>query len=218
MLNQKTLNFLKQLSLNNNKPWFDENREVYQEAKLDFEKLVQTLIEEISNFDKLGVLTPKECLFRINRDTRFSKNKSPYKNNFGAAISRTGKKNSFLAYYLHIQPGQSFLGGGIYMADTKTVNKFRDYILEYPKQFLSVIEDKNFIKHFNVLEGEKLKTHPKGYDKDLPLIEYLKMKSFIAVRNFTDKEVTSEDFILKVIELCHAMKPFLDLIQKSGIS
>jgi len=212
MIPKSTLTFLKNLAKNNNKAWFDLHRQEYLDAKSNFEELVQQLIVKISAFEDLGLLTPKDCLFRINRDVRFSYDKSPYKKNLSAAIAKGGKKNIFGSFYLHIQPGESFLAGGIYNPDTKTLNKFRDYILDHPKKFLSTIENPAFQKYFGPLQGESLITIPRGYSKDLPLQQFLKMKSLIAIHHFSDQTLTSKHLQAEIIKGCKILAPYLSLI------
>lgn len=215
MIPKSTLTFLKKLAVNNNKVWFDLHREEYNQAKLNFEELVKNLIDQISKFEDLGILTPKDCLFRINRDVRFSKDKRPYKKNLSAAIAKGGKKNIFGSYYLHIQPGESFLAGGIYSPDTKTLNKFRDYILDRPKKFLSTIEKPAFKKYFGELQGESLVNTPRGYSKDLPLQQFLKMKSLVAIHHFSDETLTSKNLESEIITGCKLLQPYLELIAET---
>jgi uncharacterized protein (TIGR02453 family) len=212
MIPESTLHFLRNLAKNNNKTWFDTHRKEYEETKSNFEEFVKKLIDKISYFEDLGVLTPKDCMFRINRDIRFSNNKRPYKENFAAAIAKGGKKNMFGSFYLHIQPGQSFLGGGLYHSDTKTLNKFRDFILDHPKKFLSTIQSPAFKKYFGELKGETLKTAPRGYDKDLPLQQFLKMKSLTAIHNFSDQTVTSKNLESEIFKGCKLLSPYLAFI------
>ena len=215
MIPKSTLVFLNNLSKNNNKAWFDEHRTEYTQAKQNFEELIEKLIHKISAFEDLGILIPKDCLFRINRDVRFSNNKSPYKNNFGAAIAKGGKKNLFGSYYLHIQPGQSFIGGGLYHPDTKTLNKFRDYILDNPKKFLPIIDQSDFQKYFGPLQGESLINTPRGYSKELPLQQYLKLKSLTAIHHLTDQTLTSKNLESEIIKGCRLLSPYLSLISKT---
>jgi len=215
MIPKSTLDFLKELAKNNNKAWFDEHRKDYEKAKANFEEMVKSLIDQISEFEDLGVLTPKDCMFRINRDVRFSHDKTPYKKNLSAAIAKGGKKNIFGSYYIHIQPGASFLAGGLYGPDTKTLNKFRDYILDNPKKFLATIEGKEFKDYFGTLQGEKLKTIARGYSKDLPMQEFLKMKSLIAFHDLPDKVVTSNKLEEEIVKGCELMAPFIKLIEKA---
>ena len=215
MITQTTLDFLKKLDKNNNRTWFHAHRPEYEAAKQNFEELVEKLIDKISTFENLGILTPKECLFRINRDIRFSHDKRPYKDNFGAAIAKGGKKNLFGSFYIHLQPGESFVGGGLYHPDTKTLNKFRDYILEHPKKFLAIAENTAFKKYFGPLAGETLKRVPSGYSKDMPLQHYLMMKSLTALHHLPDRTLTSKGLEVEIINGCKLLSLFLALINES---
>jgi len=215
MIPQLTLDFLQKLAKNNNKSWFDLHRKEYEQAKLNFEEFVRNLIEKISKFEDLGILTPKDCMFRINRDVRFSHNKRPYKENMSAAIAKGGKKNIFGCYYIHIQPGQSFLAGGLHHPETKTLNKFRDFILDHPKKFTSTIENPSFKKYFGPLQGESLKTTPRGYDKELPFQQFLKMKSLVAFHPLSDKIIISKDLETEIIKGCKLLKPYLEFVAES---
>jgi uncharacterized protein (TIGR02453 family) len=202
MIQKETISFLKNLSVNNNKEWFDKNRTQYDYAKNAHIEFINQLIASIAKFDNsVKHLTAKECLFRINRDVRFSKNKNPYKNNFGASISPGGKKSNTAGYYLHIQPNESFIAGGMWQPPTPQLNAIRQEIDYNSVEFKKIIGNKNFIKQFGTLSQEdKLKTVPKGYDKSHPEIELLKHKSYIVFHNYTDKEVLSKDF-LKICSL-----------------
>ena len=177
---QKTLfTFLENLSKNNNKDWFDENRKQYEQLRNEFIDYIQKLINEISNFDKsVANLDAKKTIFRINRDIRFSKNKSPYKNNFGAYINGNGKKSDTAGYYLHIEPNNSFLAGGMWQPQPNIISKIRQEIDYNSKDFLKIIENKKTIELFGALEKtDTLKTIPKGYNPNVNYAEYLKLKS-----------------------------------------
>lgn len=217
METQKILIFLDQLKKNNQKAWMDENKKQYEEAKKIFEEVIQQLIANISQFDAdIAGMEAKQCIFRINRDIRFSPDKTPYKINFGASMQKGGKKSQASGYYIHIQPeGESFLAGGMYMPTADILAKVRQEIDYNGAEFRKIIESENFKKQFGGLEGEKLKTAPKGYPKDHPDLDLLKFKSYIAWHKFKDEEVLAENFISKAIEVCKALKPFNDFLNKS---
>ncbi len=215
MLQKTTLDFLKKLSKNNNKEWFDKNRPAYELVKKDMQQFTDALIKEIAQFDTaVAHLTAKDCTFRINRDVRFSKNKDPYKNNIGAYISESGKKGNKAGYYVHIQPnGESFLAGGIYMPDGAMLAKIRQEIDYNTEDFKKIVFSKNFTKTFGGLSGEKVKTAPKGYDKAHPEIELLKYKSYIAWHKLKDSDVTDKNFLkhtAKVFKEVYALNQFLN--------
>jgi len=214
-INKSTLTFLSGLKLNNEREWFNSNRSRYEEARKNFEAFVQAVIGEIVKFDPIYKgLEAKSCIFRINRDTRFSHDKSVYKTNFGAFMVRGGKKNGdrFPGYYFHIEPGSSFAAGGAYVPPTPWLNAIREKIEENADELIRVINNKEFKKYFGALDGEKLKTAPKGYPRDHPYIELLKMKSFLAYRSISDRELTSEGCFDLVVSAFRAMKPLHDFL------
>lgn len=215
----KLLNFLAQLAKNNNKEWFDTNRKEYEVLKKDWSVFVADLIKKIAEFDKtVSHLEPKDCIFRINRDIRFSKDKSPYKTNFGAYICMAGKKASVAnraGYYLHIEPNKTFIAGGLYMPEAADLKKVRQEIDYNFKEFEGIINGKNFKKHFKKLEGEKLKTTPKGYDEDNQAIEYLKHKSFIVSKAVDDMELKENGFENQLLDSFKTMKPFHDFLNRA---
>jgi uncharacterized protein (TIGR02453 family) len=158
----------------------------------------------------------KSCIFRINRDVRFSNDKSPYKTNMGAFIVKGGKKNGdkYAGYYVHIEPGKSFIAGGAYVPPAPWLSAIREKIDEEPDRFIKIISNKDFIKVFGKLEGETLKKAPKGYPSDHPYIEYLKFKSFLAMNYVKDETVLSDNYADYVIRIFKTMKPFNDFLNE----
>lgn len=214
MINKATLDFLKSLKKNNNKEWFDKNKEKYLAAKENVEELTGGLIQQFSAFDKkLSGLKAKDCIFRIYRDVRFSKDKKPYKSNMGATINPGGRKMEIAGYYIHIEPGKSFLAGGRWMPQGDHLKKIRQEIDYNGKDFKKILNDKGFKKYFGELDQTyKLIRPPKGYDKDHPDIELLKMNSYIVWRQYSDAEVLSKKFLQEVTKGAKLMKPFLDFL------
>ena len=211
---KEILAFLKSLKKNNNKPWFDKHRGEYQTARENFIEIIKLLIREISAFES-GVtdLEPGDCIFRINRDIRFTNDKRPYKENFGAYISEGGKKSMKAGYYFHLQPGnESFCGGGIYLPTPDTLKKIRQEIDYNPGPLVSIIKSKNFKKYFGEIVSDQLKRIPKGYSEDHPFADLLKFKSYVVLRDFSDKEVTGNKIIKEVIKTFRAQKPFNDYL------
>jgi uncharacterized protein (TIGR02453 family) len=204
--------FLKQLRENNSKEWFEQNRNLYNEAKTQFEFLVEYLLPKVKNIDpSVSSMSAKECIFRIHRDVRFTKDKLPYKTNFGAYMARGGKKGPFAGYYIHIEPGgESFAGGGIYMPEPEVLFKMRSAIYENPEEFLEIISEKTFLNYFSQVQGEKLKTVPKQFPKDFEHAELLKFKSYFVMRPFSDEDILSEKFTEKIEKTFETMKPFND--------
>jgi len=215
IIKKSTIDFLKKLENNNNREWFLKNRGEYTDAKNNFESFVQEIIRYIIDFDPIiKGLEVKNCVYRINRDIRFSKDKSPYKSHFGAFIVRGGKKNGdrFAGYYIHIEPGKSIIAGGAYMPPAPWLSVIRDKINENGEQLVKIISGKDFKKYFGAMDGEKLKTAPKGYPSDHKYIELLKFKSYLVVHEVTDKEVLNPDYTGYVIKILRAMKPFNDFL------
>lgn len=220
MLKPSTLQFLKSLSKNNNKPWFDAHRDQYTEAKSDFESFVVILIKKTAQFDNdIKGLEPKGCMFRINRDIRFSKNKTPYKTNLAASLDRGGKKSIYAGYYFHAEPGnKSFVAGGIWMPMAPELKKIRQEIDYGFDEFKRIVNNKAFISEYKELESTadvKLNNLPRGYDKENPAAEYLKFKSLIASRPLSDEEVTSDKLTGKTIKAFKAIMPLIKFINKA---
>ncbi len=217
MLQQSTLKFIKDLKKNNNKPWFDANRKKYEGAKADFVGFVENLIAAISKFDPaVSSLKAKECIFRINRDIRFSKDKSPYKTNMGTYINPGGKKVNTPGYYFHCEPGQNFAAGGLYIPEAAVLAKVRQEIDYNFDEWKSIISNKTFKKYFPKVDGiEVLSRPPKGYSDDNPAIEFLKMKSFIVSRPLTDAQLTDKNLIKEVSKTFETMKPMIDFLNNA---
>ena len=218
MLQAFTLKFLKDLKKNNNKPWFDEHRKQYETARSDFQSFVESLINAIAKFDApVGRLSVKECLFRINRDVRFSKDKSPYKSNMAGYFNKGGKKSNGAGYYVHIEPGRSFAAGGMWMPLPPDLAKIRQEIDYSFDEWKKITGNSSFKKLFSegVKSEDVLIRPPKGYDENNRAIEYLKMKSFIVSRSFTDSEVQDKAFLRNVATTFQGMKPLVDFLNKA---
>ena len=219
MLTPATLTFIEKLKENNNKPWFDENRGLFSDAKDDFEKLVRDIIATFGKIDPdIAVLEAKDCIFRQYRDIRFSQDKTPYKGHMGASFDRGGKKSGFAGYYLHIEPGnKSMAGGGIWMPEGEQIKKIRQEIDYSWEELYSIINQKDFKKTFGDLEkGEfKLSREPKGYAKDNPAIEYLKLKSLVATQTLTDADLVSKNLLQKIVTAFTALMPLIKFINRS---
>jgi len=194
-MDKSTILFLDNLKNNNNRDWFLANKTAYENAKNDFIELVAKVINELAKTDKtIAGIEPKSCVFRINRDVRFSKDKSPYKTNFGASINKNGKKSFSAGYYIQVEPSNSFIGGGIYMPPADVLTKIRQEIDYNAIDFKKIILYKNFTQTYGALEDfDKLVNPPKGYDKTNENIELLKLKSFIATKTLSKKEILDEN-------------------------
>ena len=215
-IQQSTLDFLSDLKRHNDRDWFIKNRKRYDEAKANFESFVQAVIYEISGFDPiLKGLEVKSCTYRINRDIRFSNDKTIYKTHLGAFIVRGGKKNGdrFAGYYVHVEPGNnSMIAGGAYLPPMPWLSAIREKIVEQGDRMLEIIRNKEFIKYFGQIEGEKLKSAPKGYPRDHPYIEMLKLKSHLVTGMISDKEIISRECFNFIIGASRAMKPLNDFL------
>ena len=213
-LKNQTLKFLKDLSKNNNREWFNENKEKYVEANQNVLEFVSELLEKMGSFDaEIPKLDPKKTLFRIYRDTRFSKDKSPYKTNFGASINGIGKKDGGAGYYLHISPGACFLAAGVYMCDPKQLKKIRQEISVNADEFNGIFSDKNFKKfEFN---NEKLSRVPQGFEKDDPMAEFLKMKHMVVSVNLKDEDLMKEDSVKMCVDEFKKMSKFVEFLNAS---
>jgi uncharacterized protein (TIGR02453 family) len=215
---EKTLRFLKHLSNNNHRDWFEKNKDSYLEAKEEYEGFVDQLLQGIRRFDKKisPDMKAKECVFRIYKDVRFSKDKTPYKTNFGASMNPGGKKSLVAGYYLHIEPGKSFLAGGVYMPAPELLNAIRQEIDYNPEPFLKILNSAAFKIYYNGLDDEgRLKTAPKGFDKDHPHLDLLKNKHFIVSHPISDKQLTAKDNSALILSAFKAMHPFLEYLRQA---
>lgn len=218
MLDKNTFKFLKNLKVNNTKIWMDEHRVDYEKAKADFIDFVQNVLKELSAFDNsLSTLNAKDCIFRINRDIRFSKNKSPYKNNFAAYFNKAGKKGIGAGYYLHTEPENSFIAAGIWMPESKILADIRQEIDYNYKEFEFIFSSKKFKDSFTegIDTNDALSRPPKGYDQENPALPYLKLKSFIVRKSLTEIDFTSDKSEKAIGQLFKAAKPFVDFINRS---
>lgn len=210
------ISFLNDLSENNHKVWFEANKERYLQAKQEMEDLVQEVIEKISLFDSsVADQLAKKCVFRIYRDVRFSKDKVPYKNNMGGFIVPGGKKSGKAGYYLHLEPGNSFIAGGVYMPESANLKKIREEILYNTKAFKGIIESDSFRETFGEVEGEKLKRPPKGYPAEFEDIELLKFKSYTVLHRISDTQVNDVGFVDGAVEVFRVMKDFNDFLNQA---
>ena len=220
MLQSTTIKFLKDLKKNNNKSWFDSHRKEYETAKEDFARFVQTIINmQGKNDPSIAGLKAKECMFRINRDVRFAKDKSPYKTNFGASINKGGKKSMRAGYYFHFEPGQSFAGGGMYMPMPDDLRKIRQEIDYNFDAFKKLIGTKKFKTLYGTLDRSDaylLSRVPKGYEADNPAADYLKLKSFIAFVPISDADLNSKTLVKKTIQAFETLQPLLQFLNRGA--
>jgi uncharacterized protein (TIGR02453 family) len=212
---QASISFLRELIANNHKDWFDANRNYYQEAKVEFERFVDRLIAEIRLFDpSIGTITAKDCVYRIYRDVRFSNDKTPYKNHFGAYIAQGGRKSLLGGYYFHIEPtdagflDHSMWAGGIYSPDAPTLKAIRTDIYEHPEEYKAIIRNGEFTDAFQWFNGALLNTAPKGFSKDFADIELIKRKDYTFFRHVDEKTLFSSRLADESIRVYKLMLPF----------
>jgi len=215
-IKQSTLDFLTDLKHNNEREWFIVNRRRYDDAKKNFESFVQAVIDRITEFDPiLRGLEVRNCTYRINRDIRFSNDKTIYKTHLGAFIVMGGKKNGdrFAGYYVHVEPGNnSMIAGGAYIPPMPWLTAIREKIDEQGDMFLKIISASEFRDFFGEIEGEKLKSAPKGYSRDHRYIEFLKMKSYLVSKMISDKAIVGRKCLDFIIKGCKIMKPLNDFL------
>jgi uncharacterized protein (TIGR02453 family) len=212
-ISPKVFDFLKKLTTNNNREWFNENKSFYTDSQENIVAFLEDLLTEMSEFDEgLGKIDAKKSLFRIYRDTRFSKDKIPYKTNFGASLGM-GKGSQKGGYYLHMEPGKSFIAGGIYMPESSVLKELRKEISLYGEDFLKILNNKDFKKHFPELDqDDKLKKIPQGFEKEDPMGEYLKLKNFIVVYYLKDEEILDKNAVKNLTKIFKLMKPLNDFL------
>ncbi|MDP4187165.1 MAG: DUF2461 domain-containing protein [Bacteroidota bacterium] len=211
------LDFLHGLKQNNNREWFNENKNFYLQAKKEYEVAVNLLISQISKFDKRinSSLSAGDCIFRIYRDIRFSNDKTPYKPNFGAYISKGGRKSQLAGYYFHMEADSCLLSCGCWMPQPPQLKAIRNDIYENIEEFNSILHDSSFGKYFNGIDGRKLQTAPKGYPKDFEHIDLLKYKDYCITNSITEDFVLQKDFIEKASEIFKVMFPFINFINEA---
>jgi len=206
---QEVLNFLSELRENNNKEWFDQNRSRYEASRKKVIFLTELILHEVNKFDpEVGFQNPKDCVFRIFRDVRFSNDKTPYKTNMGSFIVKGGRKSCCAGYYLHIEPGASFVGGGSYCPPANFLKAYRTEIFDNPEEFKKLINEASLCKIYsNGLYPDKLKSAPKDFPKDFVDIDLLKYKSYAFGATLDDSVVTSDDYMEKVVRAMEKLHP-----------
>ncbi|MFV5689032.1 DUF2461 domain-containing protein [Flavobacterium sp. ZT3R25] len=219
MLSKDTLQFLDDLKANNNRDWFLDNKKRYEAFKKDYQQLVADLLDVMKPMDpSLEMLEVKNCTFRINRDIRFSKDKTPYKSHLGVWLSSGAKGLNRSGYYIHLEKGASFIAGGLYCPEADDLKKMRKEIAYFHDDLEAILEDKNFKKEFKDFdrnEKNTLKNPPRGYEKDHPAIDLLKLKSFESSQRIDISEVTKKDFVATMSKKLITLKPLNDFINRA---
>lgn len=210
-LKKSTLDFLKQLDQNNTREWFTENKPWYLEEHENAFNFADALLNALKAHDQITTVSGKKSLMRVYRDVRFSKDKSPYNPRWAGSFSRA-KPNLRGGYYFHVKPGSTVIGGGFYGPVPEDLKLLRNHIAQDDKPLRSVLNDADFKKVFSGLQGDQVKTAPKGFDKEHPAIDLLRYKSMYVFRDFTDKEVLSPNFIEEAMKTFLALRPFFDVM------
>ena len=203
--------FLKDLQTNNNREWFAANKSIYEKHQAKLVLFANGLMDKLNQHDKIEVRSGKKTVIRVYRDIRFSKDKSPYKIYSGMGFRRLSKLLRG-GYYLHIEPGNNFVGGGFWNPNKEDLLRIRKGIELDEKEFRSIISSEHFKSVFGELKGSKLKTCPKGFNKDSTAIDLLRHKQFVLIKKFSDQEVLSDDFLEQANQVYLSMRPFLDFM------
>ena len=215
-MNKVVFDFLHKLDKNNNREWFADNKSMYQEALAEVEKFVDHLIPNIQKFDpRIGTLTSKQTMFRIYRDIRFSKDKTPYKTYFGSFIAPGGRKSQQAGYYMHLAADSNFLGGGAHRPVGEELKKIRSEILYNVDDYKKIVSGKSFKETFGEVDGEKLKRPPVGFPKDFEDIELLKLKSYTVFQTVSEKKVNAKDFDQYALGVFKTMNPFIEFLNRA---
>ena len=217
MISKESLQFLEDLKKNNNREWFQANKKRYETYKAEYHLLIAQMLDALKPKDSaLAMLEVKNCTFRINRDIRFSKDKSPYKTHMGMWFNTSTQFGNGPGYYIHIEKGKSFIAGGYYQPEASELKKFRKEIAFFHDDLEEIIKDKKFKSVFGDLDRENsLKTSPKDFEKDHPAIEFLKLKSFTATSQLPDNEIADKDFIKKTADKIIALKPLNEFLRRA---
>lgn len=212
-LSKRIFDYLKNLNENNNREWFNDNKNLFKEVQEDVEEFVEELILEAGKSDeKIAKLNAKKSLLRIYRDIRFSKDKTPYKTNFGISLGM-GKSDEKSGHYLHIEPEKSFIASGIYLPESSVLKEIRKEISVFKDDFLKAVDHEDFKKYYGELSREhELKKIPQGFEKENPMAEYLKLKSFIGLHNLADKDLMDKNTIKNLTNIMNSAKPLNDFL------
>ncbi|NSL86309.1 DUF2461 domain-containing protein [Chitinophaga sp. Mgbs1] len=213
LIHPSSLEFLRVLQENNNREWFNEHKSTYLEELQQVEKFVDALLGKLSTHDEIETLSGKKSMHRIYRDTRFSKDKRPYKNNWSGGFKRATRFRRG-GYYYHIEPGNSFIAGGFWAPVPADLKRVRDDISFDAAPLRKILKSKSFVSHFGTLQGEQLKTAPQGFTNDHESIDLLRFKQFLLIRHFSDKEVLDKTFAEEANNTFKAMRPFFDYMSE----
>ena len=213
---KNVLPFLRDLAENNTREWFQDNKKRYQQARGEFEEYITKLLPKLALIDKgLAGLEAKQCVFRIYRDVRFSSDKSPYKTNMGAAMTKGGRKSPYATYYFHVEPGNVFAAGGIWMPEAPVLKAMRQEVYYNADEFKAILDAPSFRKYFDGISGESLKRPPRDFPADFPDADLLMYKSYVTVTDFKDDRITTDGFMDELLNAYRAMYPFNSFINRA---
>ncbi len=206
---KQIFNFLAHLQIYNERNWFNENKHEYEKARATLETFVNALIPPLVELDEsIGTVTASECIFRIYRDIRFSPDKAPYKRHMSAFIANGGRKTRFAGYYIHLQPDESFIAGGVHSPDKFTLESIRNYIFHHPDEIRAILDNKQFKEMFELSDEDRLKNPPRGYSKEFKEIELIKNKHFITYRALDNEFFMQENVVERLMEMFEVQYPF----------
>jgi len=212
------LQFLKKLKRNNNRAWFESHKHEYEEhLKFPIQSFIFALQPYFQSFAPEFDLSPRRSIFRIYRDVRFSNDKTPYKTHIAAHFVLRGKEKGFVGsgYYFHVEPGEVFIGGGIYMPDSDQLKGIRKAIAQHADEFLSILNNQTFRKQFGKLEGDRLQRIPKGYDETHPLAEWLKLKQFFVGKSLAESSCYRPALVETVATICKDAAPLVKFLNRA---
>lgn len=212
-IKKESIDFLKTLSKNNSREWFNKHKDSYTEAYNNIIAFADALLIEINKHDNIETASGRKSMFRIYKDVRFSKDKTPYNTHWSGAFKRATKKLRG-GYYFNIKPGNSFLVGGFWGPEPNDMKRIRQHIDSNYEDWKKMLAGKSFVKIFGKMIGEQVRSAPRGYAKDHQAIELLRYKQFLIKYEFTDKEVCSPDFVHKVNDVFKKMRPFLNFMSE----
>jgi uncharacterized protein (TIGR02453 family) len=212
-IHRATIDFIKDLRENNNRDWFNANKHRYEQAHRNMIAFSDAVLDEMRKHDNIETASGKASLFRIYADTRFSKDKAPYKTHWGVRYSRA-TQHLRGGYYCHIEPGHAFAGGGFWGPNADDLKRIREDISINSNEWKELLSEPGIVKTFGKLRGESVKTAPKGYDKNHEGIEWLRMKQFVLRHDFTDAEMMAPDFARRISDVFREMRPFFDYMSE----
>ncbi len=212
------IQFLRRLKKNNNRTWFEKHKHEYEEhLKLPMESFIFSLQPSFHSFAPEFDLSPKRSIFRIYRDIRFSRDKTPYKTHIAAHFVLRGREKGFVGsgYYFHVEPGEVFVGGGIYMPDSRQLKGIRQSVVQHPDEFLSIINERSFKKRFGKIEGDRLQRIPKGYDETHPMAEWLKLKQFFVGTSLPESACYKPSLVDTIAAICEDANPLVKFLNRA---